>query len=82
MTTNNAFSIDDTLGTSDNLAAFAAQICSLDAPLGAILSPHLGSLAAGQNVDTGALWDALYAGTALADSISPGAEAADAEGAV
>lgn len=64
---NHAFAIDDTLGTSDNVAAYAQVLETMDAPLGAALGPYLVSLAAGQPVDTAAIWDALYAAMTSAD---------------
>jgi hypothetical protein len=65
---NRAFAIDDTLATSDNLAAYAQLLEAMDGPLGAVLSPYLASLAAGRPTETAAIWDALYAATALLDS--------------
>ncbi len=64
---NRAFAIDDALSTSDNLAAYAQLLAAIDAPLGTVLRPFLASLAAGQPIDTAAIWDALYAATAPAD---------------
>lgn len=61
---NDAFTIDDTLGTSDNLDAYARSLEAMDAPLGAVLSPYLASLAASQAVDTSAIWNALFAAAA------------------
>lgn len=82
--TNNShtFAINDTLGTSDNLAAYAQVLEAIDAPLEGALSPYLASLAAGQPVDTAAIWDALYAAIAPADPhpAPPGGEAGDGEG--
>jgi hypothetical protein len=63
-TNSNAFAIDDTLGTSDNLAVYAQLLDALDERLGAALGPHLAPLAAGQPVDAAVIWDALYAATA------------------
>ena len=76
-----AFAIDDTSSTSDNLAEFAKLLESMDAPLGAALSPFLASLAAGQPLDPAAVWDALDAATAPADPPpdQPGEEAAGTE---
>jgi hypothetical protein len=80
---NHAFTIDDALGTSDNLAVYAQVLEAIDAPLGAALRPYLASLAAGQPVDTATIWDALYAATAPADPDLPhaGGGAVGAEGA-
>jgi len=80
---NYVFAIDDTLGTSDNLAAYAQLLEAMDAPLGAALSPYLASLAAGQPVDTAAIWDALYAATVPAnpDPAPPGDGAGGVESA-
>ena len=64
MPDDHAFAIDDTIGTSDNLAAFKQLIEAMDAPLGKALSPHLAPLAAGQQVDAAAIWNALYVATA------------------
>jgi hypothetical protein len=66
-----AFEIDDALGTSDNLASFEQSLAAIDAPLGRELSTHLASLAAGQPVNTVAIWNALYAAMAPADPIPP-----------
>jgi hypothetical protein len=63
---NRAFAIDDTIDTSDNLAVYTQFLVSMDAPLGTALSSSLASLAAGQQVDIVAVWDALYAATAPA----------------
>lgn len=67
---NNAFTIDDTLSTSDNLVAYQRLLEAMDAPLGLALSSYLEPLAAGQPVDTAAIWDALYAATAPEDAES------------
>jgi hypothetical protein len=67
---NRVFSIDDTLGTSDNLATFMQVLEAMDAPLGTALSQYLISLTAGQPVDTAAIWDVLHAAMAPADSNS------------
>ena len=64
---NHAFAIDDALSTSDNLAAYARLLAAMDAPLGAAVTPFLAPLAAGQPIDTAAIWDALYAATAPAN---------------
>lgn len=71
---NHAFAIDDTIGTSGNIAAYVQLLEAMDAPLGTSLSPYLAAVAAGQPVDTAAIWDALYAATAPADpaSVPPG----------
>jgi hypothetical protein len=78
MTNDPVFVIDDTLGISDNLAAFAQLIGGMDAPLGAALKPHLSSLAAGQQVDATAIWNALFAATETSNAVS---NAGEAEGA-
>jgi hypothetical protein len=80
-TDSRTFAIDDTLGTSDNLAAYVRLLAAMDGSLGAALSPFLTSLAAGQPVDTGAVWDALYAATADPDPVAQGDGAANVEGA-
>jgi hypothetical protein len=49
------FEIDDTLGTSDNLVAYAKVLDALDGPLAAALSPYLTSLASGQSVEATAI---------------------------
>ena len=70
MTKNNqTFTIDDTLGTSDNLAAYAQVLEAMDALLGETLSSKLAVLATGQAVDTAVIWDALYATIA---AVEPG----------
>lgn len=74
---NHTFAIDDALGTSDNLAAYARVLEAMDAPLGAALRPFLASLAAGQPVDTAAIWDSLYAAIAPPDPSSAPAGGAD-----
>jgi hypothetical protein len=63
-----AFAIDDTLSTSDNLIAYAQLLGAMDAPLGAALARFLASSSTGQPIDIAAIWDALYAATAPADS--------------
>jgi len=78
---NRAFAIDDTIGTSDNLAVYTQFLLSVDAPLGTALSSHLASLAAGQPVDAGAVWDALYAATAPAPAAPPPNQPGDSNGA-
>jgi hypothetical protein len=80
MTKNeHAFAIDDSLGTSDNLAAYARVLEAMDAPLCAALNPYLVSLAAGQPVDAAAIWDALYLAMASADPDPPGGGISDAD---
>lgn len=61
---NHVFAIDDRLGTSDNLDAYARVLEGMDAALGAALRPYLASIAAGHPVDTSAIWDALYVASA------------------
>lgn len=78
---NNAFAIDDLIGTADNISAYAQLLEAMDAPLGTSLSHYLTSLAGGQAVDTAAIWDALYAAMAPEDPApvppTDGAEAAE-----
>ncbi|WP_257551682.1 hypothetical protein [Sphingopyxis sp. DBS4] len=69
------FVIDDALGTSDNLAAFAGGLTG-DAALAAALTPHLAPLASGQNLDAGAIWNILFQATAAAPPPQDGADAA------
>jgi hypothetical protein len=80
---NNAFAIDDTLGTSDNLAVYTQLVEALDARLGAALSSCLAQLVAGQRVDTAAIWDVLYVATAPLDPdpVPAGGRAGGEEGA-
>ncbi len=59
-----SFTIEDRLGTSDNLNAYAQTLEQIDATLGVALRPYLASMAAGHTVDTSAIWNALYAATA------------------
>lgn len=80
-TNNNEFAIDDMLGTAENLAVFAQLLETLDEQLGAALRPYLAPLAAGQKVDTVAIWDTLYAATAPLDPVTepPGGRAGGEE---
>lgn len=59
------YAIDDALSTDDNLAALKTAIEAIDTDLAAILSPQLSALSAGETVDTGAIWNALLAATAV-----------------
>jgi hypothetical protein len=59
------FVIEDRLGTSDNLDAYSQVLEGMDAALAAALRPYLASIAAGHPVDTSAIWDALYAASAV-----------------
>jgi hypothetical protein len=61
------FAIEDHLGISENLDAYAQVLAGMDAALSAALRPYLASIAAGHSVDTAAIWNALYAATASAD---------------
>lgn len=80
---NYTFAIDDKLGTAANLVSYAQLLEAMDPALGQALSPYLASLAAGQSVDTAAIWDALYMATASAapDPAPLGDEATGGEGA-
>lgn len=64
MPSEDAFVIDDTASTSDNLAAYVQLLKAKDASLAAALSPHLASLANGQEVNAAQIWTALYEATA------------------
>ena len=59
------FAIEDGVGTSDNLDDYSQVLGGMDAALGAALRPYLASIAAGHPIDTSAIWDALYAASAL-----------------
>lgn len=74
---SSAFSIDDKLGTLGNLGNYGRVLEAMDSQLGAALNPQLASLAAGQQVDAAAIWDALYAAMA---SVDPDAASPDGAG--
>lgn len=73
-----SFTIEDGLGTSDNLDAYVQVLEEIDAPLGVALGPYLASMAADQTIDPSTIWSALYAATApTSDNTSSNAGGAE-----
>lgn len=69
-----AFEIDDNCDVEDNIAAFIEAIEPVDEALVSVLKPALMSCISGNGFDTVALWNALYASTAPAQTESDGDE--------